>query len=406
MTKTTFQAAILAVAVAVGGVSFTTTALAAGPTNSPAAGATLRDAQAAMKAKKWDEAITHLKEVNNLAGHTPADTYIANQMLSFILVSQNKYGEAASVLEAQLGSSFATAPEKTQITKQLLGIQFNLKNYAKVVEMGQGLVSSGAADATTYNVMAQAYEKQGKLADAIKFVKGRVDASQKPQENELLLLLDYQRRQKDVTGQTETFQKLVSFYPKPQYWENIIPVLLNANDNTDAVTINVYRLMYSTGILKRQEDFAEMAKLAIVEGAAGEAVTIMEAGLAGKLFPEDRKASANRLLESAKKQLAADQAGLAKADADAKAGKSGDADLRVGKTYYGMAQYDKAVEAYKRGIAKGGLKSAEEAQLLLGIALIRQKKGAEAAAAFKAVKTVGGDPKFVRLANLWAINAK
>ena len=289
---------------------------------------------------------------------------------------------------------------------QLLGIQFNLKNYAKVVEMGQGLVSSGAADATTYNVMAQAYEKQGKLGDAIKFVKGRVDASQKPQENDLLLLLDYQRRQKDVTGQTETFQKLVSFYPKPQYWENIIPVLLNANDNTDAVTINVYRLMYSTGILKRQEDFAEMAKLAIVEGAAGEAVAIMESGLASKLFPEDRKASANRLLESAKKQLAADQAGLAKAEADAKASKSGDADLRVGKTYYGLAQYDKAVEAYKRGIAKGGLKSAEEAQLLLGIALIRQKKGGEAATAFKAVKTVGGDPKFVRLANLWAINAK
>ncbi len=406
MTKTTFQAVILAVAVAVGGVAFTSAALAAGPTNSPAAGATLRDAQAAMKAKNWDEAITHLKEVNNLAGHTPADTYIANQMLSFILVSQNKYGEAASVLEAQLGSSFATAAEKTQITKQLLGIQFNLKNYAKVIEMGQGLVSSGAADATTYNVMAQAYEKQGKLGDAIKFVKGRVDASQKPQENDLLLLLDYQRRQKDVTGQTETFQKLVSFYPKPQYWENIIPVLLNANDNTDAVTINVYRLMYSTGILKRQEDFAEMAKLAIVEGAAGEAVAIMESGLASKLFPEDRKASANRLLESAKKQLAADQAGLAKAEADAKASKSGDADLRVGKTYYGLAQYDKAVEAYKRGIAKGGLKSAEEAQLLLGIALIRQKKGGEAATAFKAVKTVGGDPKFVRLANLWAINAK
>ena len=107
MTKTTFQAAILAVAVAVGGVSFTSAALAAGPTNSPAAGATLRDAQAAMKAKKWDEAITHLKEVNNLAGHTPADTYIANQMLSFILVSQNKYGEAASVLEAQLGTRMA-----------------------------------------------------------------------------------------------------------------------------------------------------------------------------------------------------------------------------------------------------------------------------------------------------------
>jgi tetratricopeptide (TPR) repeat protein len=236
-----------------------------------------------------------------------------------------------------------------------------------------------------------------------------VDASARPAENDLLLLLDYQRRQKDMNGQAETFEKLVSFYPKASYWENIIPSLLNANDNTDAVTVNLYRLMFSTGTLKRQEDYAEFAKLAIVEGAAGEGVSIMQAGLAGNLFPEDRKAAANRLLESARKQLALDQAALPKAEADAMASKVGDPDLRVGKTYYGLGQFDKAVEAYKRGIAKGGLRSVEEAQILLGIALVRAKKPGDALAAFRAVKSAkagGSDPKFVRLANLWALNAK
>jgi tetratricopeptide (TPR) repeat protein len=408
MTKTKFHAVILAVAVAVGGVSFTTQALAAQAV-SAAVAVPLKAANDAVRAQKWEEALTHLREVNGIAGKTAYDTYVMNQLMGFALVRSNKYAEAATVMEAQLGSSIPTASEKTQINKQLLGIYFNLKNYPKVIELGQTLVNSGAADATTYNVIAQAYDRSGKLPDAVKFVKGRVDSAlshgQKPAENDLLLLLDYQRRLKDLNGQTETFEKLVSYYPKASYWENIIPVLLNANDNTDAVTVNIYRLMYSTGTLKRSEDYAEMAKLAIVEGAAGEAVVVLQSGIAANLFPEDRKAATNRLLESAKKQLAADQAALPKAEADAKASKTGDADLRVGKTYYGLGQYDKAVEAYKRGIAKGGLKSNEEAQILLGIALLHQKKNAEATTAFKAVKA-GGDAKFVRLANLWALAAK
>jgi tetratricopeptide (TPR) repeat protein len=91
------------------------------------------------------------------------------------------------------------------------------------------------------------------------------------------------------------------------------------------------------------------------------------------------------------------------------ASKVGEPDLRVGKTYYGLGQFDKAVEAYKRGIAKGSLRSVEEAQILLGIALVRAKKPGDALAAFRAVKSAkagGSDPKFVRLSNLWALNAK
>jgi len=409
MTKTKLQAVMLAVAVAIGAGSISASAYAAGPTNSPAAAKTLNAANAALKAKKWDEAIGHLKEVNGVAGHTPADTYLANQMLAYIYVTQNKYAEAVPILEAQQGSSFASAAEKTTINKQLLGIYFNLKNYAKVIELGQSLVASGAADGSTYNVMAQAYDKLGKLGDAVKFIKARVDASTakgaKPAENELLLLLDYQGRQKDSAGKADTFEKLVSFYPKPQYWANIMPSLISAPENTDAVTINIYRLMASNGTLKQHTDYSEFAKLAIVEGAAGEAVNLIQKALAANVFPEDRKASANRLLEAGKKQLAADQAALPKAEADAKAATTGDADIRVGKSYYGMGQADKAIEAYKRGIAKGGLKSAEEAQLLLGIALVSQKKGAEATAAFQAARK-GSDSKFANVARYWALNAK
>jgi type I site-specific restriction endonuclease len=256
--------------------------------------------------------------------------------------------------------------------------------------------------------VAPAYEKTGKLADAVKFVKSRIDgatsAGKKPPENELLLLLDYQRRLKDEKGAAETFEKLVSYYQKADYWENILQPVLKAPGNTDAVTLNIYRLMRSTGALKRATDYTEMAQLASENGSAGEALEVLQKGISSNAFTEARDKDRNaRLLESIKKKVAADQAGVAKADADAKAGKSGDADVAVARTYFGLAQYDKATEALKRGIAKGGLSSAEEAQTLLGISLLRQKKGGEAVAAFKAVK---GDPKFTNVASYWAIHAR
>ena len=408
MTKKSIHAVILAVAVATGGASFTSIATAAAPALSAAVATPLDAANKAIKANRLDEALVKLREVAAVSGKTPAETHIMNQLLSFVLLKQNKFAEALPVLEQMLASGTTTAAEKTTINKQLLGIYSAQKNYPKMLELGQSLITAGAADSATFGAVATAYEKTGKLGDAVKFVKGRIDgatsAGRKPPENELLLLLDYQRRLKDDKGEAETFEKLVSYYQKADYWDNILLPVLRAPGNSDAVTLNVYRLMRSTGTLKKGSDYTEMAQLAKETGSAGEALDVLQKGISSNAFTEARDKDRNaRLLESIKKQVTADQAAVAKADADAKASKSGEADVAVGRTYYGLGQYDKAADAIKRGIGKGGLAAPEEAQLLLGISLLRQKKGGEAVSAFKAVK---GDPKFVKVASLWAIHAR
>jgi hypothetical protein len=407
MTKSAFRAVILAVVAAVGGTSFTTD-VAAAQAVSAAVAKPLDAANKAVKAGRLDEAIAKLREVSAISGRTPYDTYVMNQLLSFALLKQNKFADAAPVLESNLNSGLASPAEKTTINKQLLGIYFSQKNYAKTLEIGQGLIAAGTADNVTYGAVAQSYERQGKLGDAVKFVKARVDASlakgAKPAENELLLLLDYQRRLKDEKGEVDTFEKLLAYYPKGDYWENLIPPLLRAPGNSDALMLNIYRLMLSTNTLKKGEDFTEMAQLAKEQGSAGEALEVLQKGVSANVYTEQRdKDRSARLLDAIKKQSAADQAALAKADADDKAGKSGDADVAVGRTYLGLGQFDKAIEALRRGIAKGGLTTPEEAQTLVGVALLRQRKNGEAAAAFKAVK---GDPKWVRVANLWGIHAR
>jgi TolA-binding protein len=87
---------------------------------------------------------------------------------------------------------------------------------------------------------------------------------------------------------------------------------------------------------------------------------------------------------------------------DAAAAKTGEADVAVGAAYLSHDQYDKAVLALQRGIQKGGVKRADEAQISLGRALLKLGRREEAAQAFAAVPE---SSKLARVAKLWAIYA-
>ncbi len=75
----------------------------------------------------------------------------------------------------------------------------------------------------------------------------------------------------------------------------------------------------------------------------------------------------------------------------------------MGLAYLTYDQYDKAVAAIQRGLAKGGVKNPDEADILLGIAELKLRNREEAIKAFKAAKA---DPNLTRLAGLWVLHAE
>jgi len=172
----------------------------------------------------------------------------------------------------------------------------------------------------------------------------------------------------------------------------------------DKTKLNVFRLAVDVGSMRRGDDYAEMAQLAIEQGLASEAQAALEAGFARKAFTEQRDIDRNtRLLTAAKTRAATEKAGLAQADKAASAGAKGDADVVVGESYMGQGQYAQAVVAIKRGLAKGNVTNPGAAQTTLGIALLKSGAKAEAAQAFKSVK---GDDAQQRLAKLWAFRVR
>jgi hypothetical protein len=372
---------------------------------SPAIAKTLQAAQNASKARKWGECLSNLRTADAAGGKTAYDSFIINELTAFCALSSNDIATATRAYEANLASPYA-ADKIAQRTRDLTKIYFNARNYAKTVELGKGAIKSGYADADTYLVVSQSYYQQNDFKNARDFVGGWIrdqeKRGQRPKENAIQIYVTSCMRLKDEACTASGFEKLVTYYPNPAGWANLMQSLFEARN--DAAAFNAYRLATDVGAMRRADDYTEMAQRAIEKGLPGEAQKTLEAAFAAKVFTEKRDIDRNqRLLNSAKERAAADRASLAKQDRDAAANKSADADIRVGQAYMSYGQYPQAVAALQRGIAKGTATDAAEAQLVLGIAQLRGGNKAEAAKAFRAVK---GDQDMQRIAKLWSLRAQ
>jgi len=65
------------------------------PQNSPKLGKPLKEAHDDLNAKKFPEAIAKLKEAEGIAGKTPYDQHLINDMLAFAYIKTNDLPDAA-----------------------------------------------------------------------------------------------------------------------------------------------------------------------------------------------------------------------------------------------------------------------------------------------------------------------
>ncbi len=405
MSKSLFPAVAAAVALAAGMAGTTAAWAAEGNQVSKAAAKILKAANDAYQKKDWNECVKKANEGATVAGHTPFDAYVANQLLASCHQQLKNTEEAVKAIEAQIESGFMAPAQQLQFTKALAVSYYQQKNYAKAVELGQKVIKSGGGDNDTFVIVGQGLYLQNKYNDAAKFigdyVKEQESKGQQPKEQTLILLRSAYERAENNTGSADTLEKLVMYYPKKEYWNNLLYSVRKLK-LTDRQTLQVYRLMMATQTMQQASDYAEMAELAISGGNPGEAQKVLEAGNAANVFTEQRdKERTTRMLTSLKDATAKDQASLPKVEAEAKNAKTGDVDVALANAYMSYGQYDKAIAAFNTGLTKGGLKNLADAQLTLGIAQARSGDKAGALKSFKAVKT--DDPATTRIAKLWSL---
>jgi tetratricopeptide (TPR) repeat protein len=177
----------------------------------------------------------------------------------------------------------------------------------------------------------------------------------------------------------------------------------NQGGTSDRKSLEVYRLKMLTNSL-RDSDYVDMAQLALALGFPGDAKTILDKGFSNKVLGTGaNKDRETRLMNLAQENSTKDQKTLAQFEKEAIASTNGEGDLKLGEAFASYGDYDKAIEAIKRALKKGGLKSPDEAHLQLGIAYFQAKRTSDAISEFKAVPA---DSKLASVARLWIIYAQ
>ncbi len=397
---------MLALALNVGALTLTVPAIAQAQKFSAAVGKPLQDAQAAMKKKQWSTALNSIKQAQAVPSKTAVEEYAINELLGYVLLQTGDSAGAARAYEQNLNSGQTPADQVPARVKALAQLNAKAKNFPKAIEFGNRWIKSSANDTDAYYLVAQSYYQTKDCKNTVRVLQNGMEAArrngQSIKQNWLDMKLYCQGELNDREGLADTREQLVRYYPSRENWDNLLTTLYNDPDNDDLTTLGYYRLMFDLDVLKKPSDYVEMAQMSIENHVPGEAVTVMEKGFGNKVLDNKDKDRHTRLLDNAKSQAQTMKTDLPKLEQEARAAKTGDADVGLGMAYMSYGQYDKAVEALQRGLQKGANKRSDEAQIMLGRTYLKLKQKDAARRAFKAVPD---DSKLARVAELYDLHA-
>jgi tetratricopeptide (TPR) repeat protein len=324
-------------------------------------------------------------QAESVGGLTAAEQQAINQTKEFIAAKTGNFSGGG-------GSSTAARAK--------FAADYNAGRYTAVTGEDVDLLRKyGAFTASDQIIVAQAYYLSGRAEQAVNYLKPLTSGAH-PSEAALKLMYSAAYKAGDSDAMRTALYSLVGDYNRPEYWSNLLQVSESAKGLKDNQTLDLYRLRLRTGSMKTADDYTTAAEMALEFGSANEAADIVQKGLDAKALSGDRAA---KLLNTAKAQAATDAANLAKNEAAAAKGKSGDGLVRIGQELSGAGNAQEAIKDIQAGIQKGVTDKAN-AQVRLGVAYLAAGQKAQAIDAFNAVPKT--DANNAMIARLWSLYAR
>ena len=369
----------------------------------PEIGKPLQEASSLLKANRAKDALAKLRDADAVPNKTPAEQLTIERMRAAVASRAGETVTAIKANEAVFAGAKAGSPEQTQAAEQLAYLYSQTKDWTKTRDWATKAKQLGGNAAELDKLLAFVNAQSGDYAQVAKDAQAAIEAAEKagkrPEEGDLLRLADALRRGGNNAGQAAVLEKLITYYPKKEYWAIVLGRLQSKQGFSPRLTLDVMRLRRETKTLESAEDYVEMTQLALQDGQAVEARSIIEEGFARGLLGKGPEAERQKRLQALANQRATSAAAdLEAAAASSADDKTGDALVRIGLAYSALGQHDKAAALIQQGIKKGGLRNANIAQLHLGIAFARAGQKERAAQAWK---QVGGNDGTGDLARLW-----
>jgi tetratricopeptide (TPR) repeat protein len=348
-------------------------------------------------AKNYGEVKNRIAQAEAMPNRTPYEDYVINRMKLSLALGSEDNAAAMPVMEAILASGRLTPAESLTYYQALGDANFNTKNYAKAIEWYNRYTKEGGDPAKVQRALTLAQVNSGNFGGAKGTLMANIEAAkkagQKPAENDLRLLGQEANKAKDTEAYMFALENLVQYYPTDDFWVDLLNRGVARKAGFDEATYGPSMLRLEMAAVKQMppEHYTYLAEVALRDGFPAEAKNVLDAGFAAGVLGKGSDAKTHTALRTkATKQAADDAKTIASGEASAAKAKTGAGLVNLGWAYATMDQADKGIGFIQQGIAKGGLKSPDEAKLRLGMAQVRAGKKADAIQTFQGITGKGG----------------
>lgn len=373
----------------------------------PEVGKPLQAAQDLIKAGKYKDALAKVREADGVGGKNANEGYLVERMRIAAASGAGDNDTAAKSFEALAASGKVAPADRARMAESIAGGYYRSKDYARAMQWGQRYFKEGGTSGSMRTLLIQSQYLSGDFAGAARELTTEIQAAEKggtpPAQDRLNLLLNAASQLKDPNATVFALERLVTYYPKKEYWVDLLSRMQRKPGFSDRLVLDTYRLSLATGSMSAASDFMEMGQLALQAGHEAEARQVVDKGFAAGVLGTGAEAERHkRLRDLVARKIEEAKAGQATAESEAAAAKDGNALVNLGFAQALGGNSAKGLQMMQQGIAKGGLKRPEDAKLHLGIAQLM----AGDAKAQATLRSVAGTDGTADLARLWGLYAR
>lgn len=251
----------------------------------PEVGKPLQAARDLIKAGKFKEALAKLNEVEAVSNRTAFETFLLEQMRASAASQGGDNEQAIKAFQAVFNSGRLSEAEQAKYAASLASLYYRAKDYQNAATWAGRALKSNPNDAAMRDLLIQSYFQAGDYPAASKEALADIQAAEKagitPPEAKLLLLANVAGRNGgDKNAYLAALERLVTYYPKREYWADLLRRIESKPGFSNRLTLELYRLRAATKTLATANDYSEMAQLALQEQQAAEAKKILDEGFA------------------------------------------------------------------------------------------------------------------------------
>ncbi len=369
----------------------------------------LRPAQELIAAGKYHEALAKIAEAQALPDLTPYEAMIANRLKAPAAFGAGDKPLALASLEGALESPAFPPADRLKVIETTVKLASELKDYPRALRWLERYLGEGGTDPALRALYPQLLKATGDDAGAIREVKALIAANEaagRPTpENLLRTMAASANAIGDQASYRLALEQLVVSTGRPDYWADLISrVTAREGFAEERLRLDVYRLMQQVGVELGGDEYVDLAERAQQVGQPIEALNALDAASAkGLLAKVKNQTGLSKLRDQIVKAAAQDRSTFDDSEKSARAAKDGNPLVNLGLAVLSAGDAGRAAALMQQGIAKGGLRRPDEAQLWLGMALTRAGRRDDAQRSFAAVSGADGAAD---LARLWSLYLK